>query len=384
MLVIEIQRGKDPMRLEEYSKEYGSTAGCTFRLAEKALHSGAEYEERKEALEDRKAESFYGDSWFSSVTVCDWLASKGMAYVGALKTSHRFFPKDDLESVMKAWPSGSYLVMECTTPKKGNKLLAIGYRYNAKKTLCFVATKSAGSTKPGEPYIASFPDKVGNVHTREVLRPSILSDYFGISNAIDSHNQCRQHELGLERLWITQDAYFRVDTTILGITVTDAWRAYKYGVANERKKEITICEFADRLASDCIHNELSDIAGGSYLAAAKTAAVGDGGLPLSVNIPRGDGDGMPAPQLSPVTVASSASLLEGHSIVETEEKTKKGDRKQRRTCRAPDCRKKTLFMCGHRQCRKDPQDLNGKIVYGVYYCPTCFHTHTSNVLKGEL
>ena len=191
--------------------------------------------------------------------------------------------------------------------------------------------------------------------------------------------------MGLERLWVTHDPWFRLDTTIIGITVTDAWRAYKHHIADEKKKCTPIRAFVDCLAYDCINNSYSDTVGGSYLSISTTKndAVEDEGLPLSVNIPTDGNAGMP-PQLSPVTVASSASLLEGHSIVETEEKTKKGDRRQRRTCRAPNCSKKTLFMCGHRLCRKDPHDYNGKIVYGVFYCPTCFHIHTTNVLQGEL
>jgi hypothetical protein len=52
---------------------------------------------------------------------------------------------------MKNWPGGMSLLMEATT-SKGVKLLAIGYKYNSSKVLCFVATKNAGSTVLGEPY----------------------------------------------------------------------------------------------------------------------------------------------------------------------------------------------------------------------------------------
>ena len=220
------------MKLQEYGKQFGGTAACTFRMADAAGHGGAIHPSRAQAVTEEKPEHIYGDSWFTSFIVCENLADKGRGYMGALKTNHRFFPKDDLEEKMKSWPSGSYLVMECTTPRKGHKLIAIGYRYNAKKTLCFLANKCVGSTKPGNPYIASFPDSVGNVCHRSVPRPSIISDYFEISNCIDSHNQARQFELGLERLWVTQDPWFRLDTAIIGVTVTDAWCNTPFSVTN--------------------------------------------------------------------------------------------------------------------------------------------------------
>ena len=60
---------------------------------------------------------------------------------------------------MANWPSGSYLVMECTAPETGVELVAIGYKYNAKKVLWFVMTKIAASLHAGIPYKAKFPDQ---------------------------------------------------------------------------------------------------------------------------------------------------------------------------------------------------------------------------------
>ena len=41
---------------------------------------------------------------------------------------------------MKIWPGGSYLVSEATD-SEGTGLVAIGYKYNSKKAMCFVATQ---------------------------------------------------------------------------------------------------------------------------------------------------------------------------------------------------------------------------------------------------
>ena len=54
---------------------------------------------------------------------------------------------------MKDWPGGSYLVLKSTPKFPGEiPLLAIGYKYNSRTVLGFIATEGAGSTKPGDPY----------------------------------------------------------------------------------------------------------------------------------------------------------------------------------------------------------------------------------------
>ena len=45
----------------------------------------------------------------------------------------------------------------------GRSLLAIGYKYNYRKVLVFIASEGAGSTEPGDPYLSSFPDIYYNV-----------------------------------------------------------------------------------------------------------------------------------------------------------------------------------------------------------------------------
>ena len=52
-------------------------------------------------------------------------------------------------------------------------------------------------------------DEFGNQCTRDVLRPDVISKYFAVSNTIDVSSQRRQHDLGLEKLWVTQNSWFR-------------------------------------------------------------------------------------------------------------------------------------------------------------------------------
>ena len=73
-----------------------------------------------------------------------------------------------------------------------------------------------------------YTDDHGNVCVRLVERPDIISNFFGDSNTIDKHNQARQFDLALEKTWLTQDPYFRLATTLIGINVVDTWKLADY------------------------------------------------------------------------------------------------------------------------------------------------------------
>lgn len=179
--------------------------------------------------------------------------NKGHELTAAVKTNTSSFPKKDIEKKMQEWPSGSCLVMESTASVTGVKLVAIGHRHNSRKTLCFIMTKDAGSTLPGAPHKARFPDQCGNVVERKVTRPDALSFCFSTSDLIDAHNHARQFLLGLEWHWKTPNPWFGNVTTVVGMTVINCWKALKFRLP-QLCGNISVEEFADRLAHDCHNN----------------------------------------------------------------------------------------------------------------------------------
>lgn len=164
-----------------------------------------------------------------------------------VKTAHGRFPKKFLETEMKDMPGGCWVVMTGRATKEGVDLVAVGYKYNKKKVLCFVLTRGAGSTKAGVPYKAKFNDAFGNVVSRDVPRPKVLNLYFDNSNCVDMHNQSRQHFLALEECWVTTDGYFRQWTTFTGITITDLWRLKLREQECKDDDNKRIVEFADEV-----------------------------------------------------------------------------------------------------------------------------------------
>ena len=74
------------------------------------------------------------------------------------------------------------------------------------------------------------------------------------------HNHARQAELKLEKKWITNDGYFRIFTTILGITVIDSMKAYKHHLNYRAKdRKMSVLEFAEELALEMLTNDFSSL-----------------------------------------------------------------------------------------------------------------------------
>jgi hypothetical protein len=210
------------------------------------------------ASKKKDGKLFIFDSGWSGVDLSMKLAKEGHSTIIHIKNSFAGFPKDLLEEQLRGMPGGSHLEMRTTVD--GVNLIAIGSKYNSKKTQFHVATEGAGSTVEGKPYISKYPDELGNVLTREVPRPAVVSRYFGEFNKVDIHDQLRQHEVRVEEKWVGKDekaGKFRMWSTIRGISAVDTMLAVKSHSHDEHsiRKAVTR-EFIDFLAEEMIDNEI--------------------------------------------------------------------------------------------------------------------------------
>ena len=247
LLVLELQRGKAGMKDAAYQDELGATAACTVRLLETSISD-----------EDERKHTVQGDAWFGSVRAAAALGAKGHRAVLQVKNNSGLFPKSFITDALENAPGGVHIVLKGTAPN-GIDLVAIGYRYSTKTTLFFVATADAGSTTPGKPYEMKYTDDHGNVCVRLVERPDIVSKFFLDSNTIDKHNQSRQYDLALEKTWLTQDPYFRLATTLLGIITVNTWKLADWhkivNPPNAREdSKMTIKKFAGVLCYQLVTN----------------------------------------------------------------------------------------------------------------------------------
>ena len=236
------------MKSAQFNNTMGATAGCTIRLLLKSIPQG---EQDKHGIR--------GDAWFGSVNTANEVAIRGHEGVFQVKQYHNLFPKEFIEDALKDAPGGVHIVLKGKTRDEVS-LVAIGYRYSRKTVLHFILTENAGDSGPGDPYEMKYTDTYGNICTRYVDRPEVISKFFASSNVIDTHNQLRQDLLQLEKKWLTKNPFFRLATTLTGINVTDTYLLANYhkviNLSNEPalKQKISIRRFAGMLALQLIRN----------------------------------------------------------------------------------------------------------------------------------
>ena len=264
----------------------------------------------------------------------------GFESVLAVKTNHSSLPKQEVESLMKKYPSGSHLVLSGQVD--GQILYFVGYKYNSKKVLLFLCSENSGLFTEGEPYLAKFPDHNGNVMHRKVPRPSVISEYFGVSNAVDRHNHLRQAELKLEKHWVTKDPWFCINTTAVGMTVTDAFLLAKSQSNNSKLNKMTVCKFADNLAWDLIHNLDSSIVPCNYIPSSSATLLCTTTCHPVTNVEFNH-------CTSPIS-AITTNTEEEHKLGNWDKFEKNGVRRLRRKCKI--CKgKKTASICIHPICK---------------------------------
>ena len=411
------------MRRKKFVAKSGPSGGCTLRLVEGSQYSGQLSSARHEAGKASKRYLYLGDSWFGSVQVaeclkCSWreqddrrnrtsfpfyvdkekgLNTDGHEFIGAVKTAHSWFPKKQIEKQMKSFPSGAYLVMECTAPVTGVKLVAVGYKYNTRKVLLFVMTKDAGHTQPGAPYIARFTDVFGNIKQRRVERPDCISKYFRHANAIDRHNHIRQGLLRLEELWLTKNRWFRIVTTVFGMTVVDCYLALRFHMQVEPFLNTSIHDFADMLAYDLINNPYSERSSVERRAGVLESLPVTNNLSVctdaSVTVPSSVGHTCSS-SISPASVFSELTIdsVVCHSVVEQDNVSSSDQRGMKRKCVI--CKNDTRAMCGHPQCRMFTKTWRSITYVGTPVCKpsvgirygkqrTCIEQHAMNFAAAK-
>ena len=134
----------------------------------------------------------------------------------------------------------------------GRPLMTIGYKYNSRKVLGFIATEGGGSTEPGDPYLSCFLDIYSNVSDCPSVFPHLLVRYYNACNTIDNRNSMWQSDLVLDKYLVTQSGYFRLATTVvLGVGITYGKLLYCH-VASEgnAEKKISMKEYNHRTVYD--------------------------------------------------------------------------------------------------------------------------------------
>ena len=119
MLHLDTQKGKEDMKTSNFQKYLGGTTACMKRIAIDTKGCG----------QLTSNDTYFSDSWFSSVKTSEEMAATGVNYCGLAKTIHKGFYLAMLEKLIKDWPGGSYLVIKSTPRFTGERpLLAVGHK----------------------------------------------------------------------------------------------------------------------------------------------------------------------------------------------------------------------------------------------------------------
>ena len=199
-----------------------------------------------------------GDAWFGSLPAAICLKRDlDVEFIGQVKTCTSGFPKKLLQESLKMHPSGSWLCATATVA--GVDLVATGFKYNRKHVLMFISTKGAGRAIPGAPYVARFPGPGGNVQQRLVPRPALVGEFFEDIDAVDLHNNDRQHRIHLEESWVECCQWNRLDMTLFGMEVADTRKAMAFALSEGNPmKTWTVKRFVNELAKDLIFNSFDN------------------------------------------------------------------------------------------------------------------------------
>ena len=210
-----------------------------------------------------KREVYCGDSWFTNYQTVECMSLHGFHYFGQVKTGFSKIPKDFLEREMEFYCPGSWLVLEHTSDS-GVEMVCIGYKYSRGKVNTYLMSKGCGNTSPGPVYRTTYTTENGEKVHRDVGRPEVVTQYYAAAGVIDHHNHSRQGTLALEKRWPSTCGWFRIWTTMVGITVTDAWMGLrhhidKYPKDNARNRHkwwnLSEQEFAELVAASILrHN----------------------------------------------------------------------------------------------------------------------------------
>ena len=191
-----------------------------------------------------------GVSWFASVKNAIELRSRGLFFIGIVKTADKKFP---LMTLITQCPQerGSSITMTAT--EEGTDIIAYGWR--DKKVHTFVSTCS--TTLSGSPAKKRRYVEDGKIFYKEVQRTKLAEEYYDGAPAVDIHNHIRQDGLSLESFWRTERWHHRFFAAMFGIIETNTFLAFNFFRTSGQKAEHSA--FTCNLAMQLIKNPWQNV-----------------------------------------------------------------------------------------------------------------------------
>lgn len=195
------------------------------------------------------------DSYFASVTTAMQLLRMGLRFIGVVKTATRGYPMGAL-SVIPLQQRGDHRSFLHSTADGVTNLMAVLWVDRERRY--FIS--SASTTLPGDPCRRVGWRQVEDDAERVALSvpiPQVAEVYYNCCSMIGRHNRCRQDDLRLEHKLVTHDWSMRVNLSLLGICVVDAWLLYSG--ARGAAAALAQSQFYEDLAAQLIDNAFDTV-----------------------------------------------------------------------------------------------------------------------------
>jgi Transposase IS4 len=166
------------------------------------------------------------DSYFASVSAALRLKSIGLRFIGVVKMATREYPMQYLASIPLSGGRGSRKGLISMDPESGTQLLSFVWVDRDRRY--FIS--SCSSLEEGNRIIRQRWQQVDRSlnanptrQQKEVPQPKAAELYYKGCGKIDQHNRTRQDTLQIERKLQTNSWDKRVNMTLFGMTIVDAF-----------------------------------------------------------------------------------------------------------------------------------------------------------------
>jgi hypothetical protein len=197
------------------------------------------------------------DSYFASVSACVRLFEIGCRFIGVVKTATKQFPMNFLGSLPLPGGKGSRKGLLSTDASSGCQMMSFvwvdrdrRYFILSASSLCEGKTVARNRWTQRDKALNAEPELVD----KRVSQPEVAVVYYSGCAKIDQHNRRRQADLQLETKIQTNDWSVRVNLSIFGMVVVDAFNLCRGCTAGQ----LPYCDqkwFYETLALDLIEND---------------------------------------------------------------------------------------------------------------------------------
>lgn len=169
------------------------------------------------------------DSYFASVKTAKHLFKGGLRFIGVVKTCTKDFPMDHLQSLEMSGDKGSMKGLLTKADPDNDDCQLLAFVWVDRNRRCFIS--SGFSLIPGEEISRRRWRQIDKVTPNAepeltdviIAQPEAAEVYYKSCAKIDQHNRRRQADLKLEKKLKVMNWDARVNQSLFGVTVVDAF-----------------------------------------------------------------------------------------------------------------------------------------------------------------